>query len=77
MLNFAKPSFCRKISIQTGLDKVYDYVMQQPETALLPKKVAELLDYSLPGYKREGKSNITIAIGCTGGKHRSVAISND
>ena len=70
------PHYIEELRPQTGLDKkVYDYVMQQPETEPFYKKFAELLDYSLPGYKREGKSNITIAIGCTGGKHRSVAIA--
>ena len=33
-----------------------------------------LIEYTIPGYKREGKSNVTIAIGCTGGHHRSVAL---
>ncbi|WP_208560915.1 RNase adapter RapZ [Marinilactibacillus kalidii] len=70
------PHYIEDLRPKTGLDKpVYDYVMQQPETAPFYKKFAELLDYSLPGYKREGKSSVTIAIGCTGGKHRSVALA--
>lgn len=69
------PHYIEELRPQTGLDQpVYDYVMQQPETEPFYKKFTELLDYSLPGYKREGKSNVTIAIGCTGGKHRSVAL---
>lgn len=69
------PHYIPELRPQTGLDKpVYEYVMQQPETEPFYKKFTELLEYSLPGYKREGKSNVTIAIGCTGGKHRSVAL---
>lgn len=69
------PHYIDDLRPQTGLDQpVYDYVMQQPETEPFYKKFTELLEYSLPGYKREGKSNVTIAIGCTGGRHRSVAL---
>lgn len=69
------PHYIKELKPQTGLDKpVYDYVMQQTETELFYKKFIDLLDYTLPGYKKEGKSNVTIAIGCTGGKHRSVAL---
>lgn len=70
------PHYIKELKPQTGLDEdVYDYVMQQPETEPFYKKFIELLDYCVPGYKREGKTNATIAIGCTGGKHRSVALS--
>lgn len=70
------PHYVDELRPKTGLDKkVYDYVMQQPETEPFYKKFSDLLEYSLPGYKREGKSNVTIAIGCTGGKHRSVALA--
>lgn len=70
------PHYIKELRPQTGLDEeVYDYVMQQPETEPFYKKFIELLDYCVPGYKREGKTNATIAIGCTGGKHRSVALT--
>lgn len=69
------PHYIPELKPQTGLDKdVYDYVMQQPETETFYKKFTDLLEYTLPGYKKEGKSNLTVAIGCTGGKHRSVAL---
>lgn len=69
------PHYIPELKPQTGLDKdVYDYVMQQPETESFYKKFTDLLEYTLPGYKKEGKSNLTVAIGCTGGKHRSVAL---
>lgn len=70
------PHYVPELKDQTGLDKpVYDYVMQQPETEEFYRKFIDLLSYSLPGYKKEGKTNLTIAIGCTGGKHRSVALT--
>ncbi|GEK89951.1 RNase adapter RapZ [Alkalibacterium putridalgicola] len=69
------PHYIEELRPQTGLDKpVYDYVMQQTETEMFYKKFTDLIDFTLPGYKKEGKSNVTIAIGCTGGKHRSVAL---
>lgn len=69
------PYYIEELRPQTGLDKeVYDYVMQQTETESFYKKFIDLVDFTLPGYKKEGKSNVTIAIGCTGGKHRSVAL---
>lgn len=70
------PHYIDSLRPLTGMDKpVYDYVMQQPETELFYRKFIDLLEYVLPGYKKEGKNNVTIAIGCTGGQHRSVALS--
>lgn len=70
------PHYIDNLRTLTGMDKpVYDYVMQQPETELFYRKFIDLLEYVLPGYKKEGKNNVTIAIGCTGGQHRSVALS--
>lgn len=58
-----------------GTDKaVYDFVMNQTETEEFYTKFMDLLEFSLPGYRREGKSSLTVAIGCTGGHHRSVAL---
>lgn len=70
------PHYIDNLRPLTGMDKpVYDYVMQQSETELFYRKFIDLLEYVLPGYKKEGKNNVTIAIGCTGGQHRSVALS--
>ncbi|WP_062532723.1 RNase adapter RapZ [Jeotgalibaca dankookensis] len=70
------PHYIENLRPLTGLDKpVYDYVMQQPETETFYRKFIDLLDYVTPSYKREGKTSLTIAIGCTGGQHRSVALS--
>jgi UPF0042 nucleotide-binding protein len=60
----------------TGQDSdVYDYVMKWPETQQFLQKLLDLLHFLVPQYKKEGKSQLVIGIGCTGGKHRSVAIS--
>lgn len=62
---------------QTGLDQpVYDYVMSQKESQDFYKGLLALLEPILPAYQREGKSVLTIAIGCTGGQHRSVAFAH-
>ena len=55
-------------------EEVYDFVMRQPETEDFYNLFMDLINYTLPGYRREGKSSLTIAIGCTGEHHRSVAL---
>lgn len=61
----------------TGLDKdVYDYVMDHEESEAFYQHLIGLLKPILPGYQKEGKSVLTIAIGCTGGQHRSVAFAH-
>lgn len=70
------PHYIAELRPLTGLDEpVYDYVMSQPEAKTFYHKLMDLLDFSIPGYKKEGKSSVTIAIGCTGGQHRSVAFA--
>ena len=70
------PHYIPELRPLTGLDEpVYDYVMSQPEAKTFYHKLMDLLDFSIPGYKKEGKSSVTIAIGCTGGQHRSVAFA--
>ncbi len=60
----------------TGLDSaVRDYIMLRDETVLFQKKWFDLLDVLMPGYVKEGKQQLAIAIGCTGGQHRSVTIA--
>lgn len=59
----------------TGLDApVADYVAGQPDTPAFVDRVCEILDFLLPRYEAEGKAYFTLAVGCTGGHHRSVAI---
>lgn len=52
---------------------VYDYVMDSPDSEAMMRRLEDLLQFSVPLYIREGKSQLVIAVGCTGGKHRSVA----
>lgn len=69
------PYYDEKLRKLRGTDeKVYDFVMNQPATEDFYKLFMNLIEYALPGYRREGKSSLTIAIGCTGGHHRSVAL---
>ena len=61
----------------SGDDKiVYDYVMEKNETKEFVAKLIEFLDFSFERYVLEGKNHFTVAIGCTGGQHRSVTITN-
>ncbi|MDA1476506.1 RNase adapter RapZ [Bacillus changyiensis] len=60
----------------TGKDhEVSSYVMKWSETQKFLEKLTDLLGFMLPSYKREGKSQLVIAIGCTGGQHRSVTLT--
>ncbi|WEG74059.1 RNase adapter RapZ [Vagococcus intermedius] len=70
------PHYIDELRPLTGLDSnVYDYVMSFDETEDFYGKFEELVVSILPGYKKEGKTSLTIAIGCTGGQHRSVALT--
>ncbi|HBG90729.1 RNase adapter RapZ [Lactobacillus acetotolerans] len=70
------PFYIPELRPFTGLDKrVFDYVMDKKETQVFYKKLLDLLETAIPGYIKEGKEKLTVAIGCTGGQHRSVAIA--
>ncbi|MEK6455501.1 RNase adapter RapZ [Caldifermentibacillus hisashii] len=70
------PFYIEQLRPKTGLDRdVYEYVMKWTDTSKFLEKISDLLSFMLPLYKREGKSQLVIAIGCTGGQHRSVAIA--
>lgn len=70
------PFYIPELKTKTGVDKpVYDYVMDDDETKNFYDKLYDLLKDIIPGYEKEGKTSLTIAIGCTGGQHRSVAIA--
>ncbi len=71
------PYFDRNLRFQTGDDKpVQEFVYAQKESGLFMEKVIDMLDFLVPLYEHEGKSYLTLGIGCTGGKHRSVSIVN-
>ncbi|MCE4955832.1 RNase adapter RapZ [Macrococcoides caseolyticum] len=70
------PYYIESLRPLTGMDgRVYDYVMKWKETEIFYTKLIDLLKFVIPGYMREGKSQVVIAIGCTGGQHRSVALA--
>jgi UPF0042 nucleotide-binding protein len=70
------PFWIEELRPYSGLDgPVRDYVLSQPETKDFLEKVDGLLTGILPSFEREGKSYLTIALGCTGGRHRSVALA--
>jgi len=70
------PHYIDALRPYTGEDApVYDYVMQQPATQEFLTKIEDLVDFLIPEFTKEGKSHLVIAIGCTGGKHRSVAVA--
>jgi UPF0042 nucleotide-binding protein len=70
------PYYVAELRNHTGLDKpVRDFVLELPETKELSDRLISLIDYAMPLYCNEGKSQLVIAIGCTGGKHRSVVFA--
>ncbi len=71
------PHWIPELAPMTGRDDpVREYVLSRPGAAEFLYHYAELLNVILPGYEREGKRFVTLAIGCTGGKHRSVAMAD-
>jgi UPF0042 nucleotide-binding protein len=70
------PHFIEDLREQDGRDQpVRDYVFSSPDAAEFVRRYAELLSFLLPKYQFEGKAYLNIGVGCTGGKHRSVAIA--
>ena len=71
------PHYVARLRPLTGEDQeVKDYVLSLPVTAEFLAKFTSLIEFLIPLYMNEGKSMLTIAVGCTGGRHRSVAITN-
>jgi UPF0042 nucleotide-binding protein len=72
------PFFVEDLRAKTGIEaEVAAFVLQRPETERFLDQVSTLLESTLPLYVREGKSYLTLAVGCTGGRHRSVAIAEE
>ena len=70
------PFYVPELKHKTGLDQeVVDFVMSHPEAEELLRRYENFLEYALPLYVKEGKSQLTIAVGCTGGKHRSITFA--
>lgn len=72
------PFYVPELKEMTGNDKpVHDFVMKYKQSQTFLKMLCDMISYLLPYYIAEGKSQLVICIGCTGGKHRSVTIANE
>lgn len=71
------PFYIDELKAKTGNDKeVRDYVMSFPEAEQFLQKLTDMISFLIPNYIKEGKNQLIIGIGCTGGKHRSVTLAN-
>ncbi|MFZ1779543.1 MAG: RNase adapter RapZ, partial [Agathobacter rectalis] len=72
------PYYVDGLRAKTGNDKeIQDYVMQFPEANEFIDKLDDMIKFLIPNYISEGKNQLVISIGCTGGKHRSVTLANE
>ncbi len=72
------PYYIDELRPQSGNDReVRDYVMSNPKSGEFLKKLTDLVEFLIPNYVQEGKTQLVIGIGCTGGKHRSVTLANE
>ena len=72
------PHFVHGLRELSGLDNaVRDYVLEKPATSEFIGKVEELMRYLIPQFRKEGRAYLTVAVGCTGGRHRSTAIAEE
>ena len=72
------PFYIPELKPFSGLNEpVRDYVMKQEETQTFLTKITDMLQFLIPNYQKEGKRQLIISIGCTGGRHRSVAIAKE
>jgi len=71
------PFYIQELKELTGNDEpVSSYVMRFEESQIFRKKLVDMMEFLIPLYIKEGKNNLVISIGCTGGKHRSVTLAN-
>ena len=72
------PFYIEELKEKTGNDKeVNDYVMASEESKIFLEKLTDMLLFLIPHYVKEGKNQLVVAIGCTGGRHRSVTLANE
>lgn len=72
------PYYIDELKAKTGNDRaVRDYVMQYSEAEMFLDKLTDMLQFLIPNYIKEGKYQLVVAIGCTGGQHRSVTLANE
>ena len=73
----ANPYYVHSLKNKTGNDEdVMEFVMNDPNSGAFVDKLIDMVEFLIPNYINEGKNSLVIAIGCTGGKHRSVTIAN-
>lgn len=71
------PYYVPELKYQTGNDApVRDFVMNNTEATDFLEKLTDLMDFLIPNYRKEGKYQLVVSVGCTGGKHRSVTLAN-
>ena len=72
------PYYIEELRPKSGNDKeVRDYVMQNEKAKVFLEKLSDMVEFLIPNYILEGKTQLVIGIGCTGGKHRSVTLANE
>ena len=72
------PYYVDELKALTGNDKpIQDYVLGCPQAGEFLDKLEDMINFLIPNYVLEGKNSLVIAIGCTGGKHRSVTLANE
>ena len=72
------PYYVEGLRAKTGNDReIQDYVFQFQEARVFVEKLEDMLNFLIPNYITEGKNQLVIAVGCTGGKHRSVTLANE
>ena len=72
------PYYIDELRPLTGLDeRVFNYVMDCDTARAFADKLEDMINFLIPNYVKEGKTNLVIAIGCTGGKHRSVTLARE
>lgn len=71
------PYYVAELKALTGNEKpVQDFVMNAPEAGTFLAKLQDMMEFLIPNYIKEGKNQLVVAVGCTGGKHRSVTLAN-
>ena len=71
------PNYIPELKKKTGNDfEVFDYVMKSEQAKQFDEKLFDMVKFLIPNYITEGKNQLVIGIGCTGGKHRSVSLAN-
>lgn len=72
------PYYQEELQDLTGNDKpVKEYVLKQPQTQTFLQYILPFLDFAVPQYEKEGKHHLKLAVGCTGGRHRSIVVANE